>query len=257
MNKSAQDTIGIKIKKTKSGRKLPLQLIKTIRRKKILSKQLASERSTLTTEQVIMKEDNIRQLKDDIRDSLANIKLKRRHTLRSKSLRADPSRRKFWRFLKSQIRSAGVITATYDSTGKMVFEQSEIEEAVLSHFSKIFEAQRYPIYPVSSDLPSQAELAISEMESIIRNDAPSFPTDLFEKDICSPYTFIELEKELLSLKDGKASGYDQIPNELLKNTGLKFRLYLKTFLNRVMEDGNVPPDLNVGKCMLIHKVNIY
>ena len=196
-------------------------------------------------------------MKDDIRDAIATIKLKRRHTLRSKSLRADASRRKFWRFLKSQIKSAGAITATYDSSGQMVFEQSEIEEAILSHFSKIFEAQRCPIYPTSSNHPSQVELAVSEMENMISNDSPSFLSNLFEEDICSPFTFIDLEKELLSLKDGKASGYDQIPNELLKNTGFKFRMYLQTFLNKVIEDGNVPADLNVGKCMLVHKVSMY
>ena len=169
-------------------------------------------------------------MKDDIRDAIATIKLKRRHTLRSKSLRADASRRKFWRFLKSQMKSAGAITATYDSSGQMVFEQSEIEEAILSHFSKIFEAQRCPIYPASSNHPSQAELAVSEMENMISNDSPSFLSNLFKEDTCSRFTFIALEKELLSLKDGKASGYDLIPNELLKNTGFKFRVYETIFL---------------------------
>ena len=257
VNKSARDNIGIKVRKGRRGRKLPPQLVNTIRRKNRLSNQLANERAALNSEQVAMKEEQVRQLKDDIRDAIATIKLKRRQTLRSKTLRADPSRRKFWRFLKSQIKSAGVITATYDCSGQMVFEQSEIEEAILSHFSKIFKAQRVPIYPVSPHLPSQADLAMSEMEAIINNDLPSFPSNLFEEDICSPYTFIELEKELLGLKDGKASGYDQIPNELLKNTGFKFRMYLQTFLNKVMEEGHVPSDLNVGKCMLVHKVRFY
>ena len=28
------------------------------------------------------------------------------------------------------------------------------------------------------------------------------------------------------------------------------------FLNKILSDGGVPPDLNVGKCMLIHKVGV-
>ena len=82
----------------------------------------------------------------------------------------------------------------------------------------------------------------------------SFQLTKFEDQICSPYTFLELEEELAKLKDGKASGYDNVPNELLKNTNLKFRRYQKIFLNKVMDEGSVPPDLNKGKCLLVYKV---
>ena len=77
---------------------------------------------------------------------------------------------------------------------------------------------------------------------------------MFEHEICSPYTFTELADELAALQDSKASGYDGIANELLKNTGFRFRLYLQTFLNRILKDGHVPQDLNIGKCLLVHKV---
>ena len=77
---------------------------------------------------------------------------------------------------------------------------------------------------------------------------------MFEEQVCIPYTHTELEKELCSLKDGKASGYEKIANELLKHKGFKFKLYLKIFLNKVFGDGIVPQDLNIGKCMLVHKV---
>ena len=84
--------------------------------------------------------DRLDAMKLGIKDDLVSLKLERRHRLRSKLLLADPSRKKFWRFLKNQIRSAGNITASYDSTGKMVFQQDEIEDAVISHFSSIFDA---------------------------------------------------------------------------------------------------------------------
>ena len=82
--------------------------------------------------------------KQEIKDSLANYKLQRRTNLRSKLLLADSNRKKFWKFLKSQIRSAGQITALTKKTGEMVFEQSEIEEVVLEHFEEIFKAVSYP-----------------------------------------------------------------------------------------------------------------
>jgi hypothetical protein len=47
----------------------------------------------------------------------------------------------------------------------------------------------------------------------------------------------------------------RIPNELLKNGSYNFKQFLLVFLNRIHDDGAVPEALNVGKCMLIFKVN--
>ena len=136
----------------------------------------------------------------------------------------------------------------------MVFSQEEIEEVVLEHFSDIFKAQRVPIFSPNHDQVSQEDIAISEIEAMLKGANTSFDPSMFEDEVCPPYTFFELEEELSNLPNGKASGYDGVPNELLKNSGHRFRLYLMTFLNRILSEGGVPPDLNIGKCMLIHKV---
>ena len=47
----------------------------------------------------------------------------------------------------------------------------------------------------------------------------------------------------------------RIPNKLLKNCSYNFKQFLLVFLNRILEDGAVPEALNIGKCMLIFKVN--
>ena len=60
---------------------------------------------------------------------------------------------------------------------------------------------------------------------------------------------------LRELPCNKASGYDAIPNELIKNASTRFKHYLLIFLNQILQDGVVPQTLNNGKCMLIHKVN--
>ena len=251
IKKSAMDTIGVKIKKLKKGRKLPKCIINKIRKKSLLAKQVES---SIDHDDDL--ESQLHQLRAEIKDDLAGLKLQRRQRIRSMVLRDDPCRKKFWRFLKSQIKSAGDITAVYDKAGNMVFDQSEIEAAVLSHFADVFQGQRVPVFPVSGDIPSQTDLAVSEMESILRDGTPFFQPTTFDDEVCPPFSFTELQGELQKLKDGKASGYDGIPNELLKNTGDKFQLYLQTFLNTVLDTGSIPPDLNVGKCLLVHKVSI-
>ena len=72
--------------------------------------------------------------------------------------------------------------------------------------------------------------------------------------MCAPYTFSELEDVLANLPKNKATGYDAISNELLTNSGPRFKQYLLIFLNKILEEGSVPQNLNQGKCVLIHKV---
>ena len=135
----------------------------------------------------------------------------------------------------------------------MVFEQSEIEEAVLAHFETIFQGKRVPVYP-DGEVHDQVQLSILELEQVLSQTTPTFKEDQFESKVCSPYTFTELDQTLQKLPPGKSSGYDNIPNELLKNSSFGFKQYLQIFLNRIIEDGEVPEDLNLGKCMLICKV---
>ena len=137
--------------------------------------------------------------------------------------------------------------------GKMVFSQDEIEDAVLAHFGIIFQGQRVPVYP--SKAVDQVELTILELEQILDQPTPPVNSDMFESKICTPYTITDLDVTLQNLPNGKASGYDRIPNEMLKHSSFRFKLYLQTFLNRIIEDGEVPPDLNIGKCVLIYKVH--
>ena len=107
-----------------------------------------------------------------------------------------------------------------------------------------------PVFP-SSEYPSPSQTTLA-----LQNVSPCITPDKFEDQVCPPFTVSELDEELDHLPDGKASGYDCISNELLKNSGSGFRLYLHTFLNKILEDGIVPQDLNVGKCLLVHKVDI-
>ena len=226
-----------------------------IQTKNTLAKSISSQRDSLPTRSVEKMELELDHLKADIKDALSGLKLQQRHHLRSRLLLADPTRKRFWRFLKSQIKSVGSITAVYDNSGKMVFEQDEIEAAVLDNFTQIFKAQRIPVFatPIPQD---QTQLAINDLEEILSKNTVSFESTKFEEDVCSLYTFTELGQELDGLANGKASGYDNVANELLKNSGDKFRLYLLSFLNKVLEEGVVPQDLNIGKCLLIHKVEL-
>ena len=254
INKSAMQSFGLKIRKKKRKRKLPRHVILLIKNKNAFARTMIHSQLQLTNPEYERLQHQLDSMKADIKELLAEVHIQHRRKLRVKLLKADPTRKKFWRFLKNQTRIAGNITAAYDITGKMVFEQDEIEEAVLHHFEKIFIGKRIPIYSPAQS-PSQAQQSITEIEQLLGQTTTTFQPDHFERKICSPYTFLELEQTLGKLPNGKASGYDQIPNELLKNASFHFKTYILMFLNKILEDGIIPEALNTGKCMLIHKVS--
>ena len=257
INQAALLTFGLKVKKKKKGRKLPRTIISTIKAKNVLARQLHHAHQHSPQAEIDRLQCELDTLKRQIKDSLCDVQLQHRHHLRSKILRADPARKKFWRFLKGQIKSAGSISAVNNTAGVMVFEPEEIEDAVLQHFATIFAGQRCPVYTASPQPQDQVELSIMELDQILANTTPTFDDHHFEEQVCPPYSFVELEEALEKLPTGKASGYDRLPNELLKHSSYKYKLYLQSFLNRVLEEGAVPEGLNVGKCMLIHKVRLH
>ena len=252
ISESGKQTFGLRIKKKRVKKKLPISVIKKIKAKNELARtvQIAYRHSLPDAR---AKEVTLNAMKAEIKELCSDIRLKQRNRLRSRALLADPSRRKFWRFLKHQIKTAGSITGAYDITGKMVFQQNEIEEAVLSHFTSIFEGQKVPFF-LTPEEPDQIELSLQEIDDILKNVPEEHPENKFEAQVCSPYSMTELNRILNNLPLGKSSGYDQIPNELLKQSSPKFKMYLQAFLNQILKDGKVPPDLNLGKCCLIHKV---
>ena len=134
----------------------------------------------------------------------------------------------------------------------MVFEYSEIEEAVLEHFEEIFQGQRHPVYVQHAPV-DHVQLCMEELDQLLDQESINYQTDKFQADVCAPYSYLELDKMLQNLPNGKASGYDRISNEMLKHASVKFRHYLLNFLNKIILTGIVPSDMNIGKSVLIHK----
>ena len=178
-----------------------------IRKKNSLTRKLNSS-ADLSQPEVILVRQEIDNLKAQVKEKISVIKLHRRSKLRSKLLLKDPTRRRFWRFLKGQMKAAGKITALTNKAGQMVFEQEDIEEAVLAHFENIFEGKRVPIYP-ADPCEDQVQLALADIEQILGQTEAVFAPDHFEDQVCRPYSSVELDQILQNLPSGKASGYDR------------------------------------------------
>ena len=100
LNDSGMKTFGIKIKKRKPGKKLPRNITNLLREKQALATRIShialADPSDSSTGELETLTQDIAALKSQIKDLVADHKLHKIHTLRNKTLRNDPTRRKFW-----------------------------------------------------------------------------------------------------------------------------------------------------------------
>ena len=205
---SARNTFGVKVVKKRRGRRLPKEVISLIRRKNTLSRELNFSFVQHSQPEVLLMRQEINDLKMQIKEKISVIKLQRRSKIRSKLLLQDPTRKKFWRFLKGQMKAAGKITALTNKSGQMVFEQDDIEEAVLEHFGTIFEGKRVPVH-IDEPFVDHVQLALDDIDQLLGQTEAVFEPDHFEEQVCRPYSLVELDQILQKLPSGKASGYDR------------------------------------------------
>ena len=224
------------------GFKLPKPLVELIDRKNAMYRIMVSSFRKCSSTQKTLIEKQFNSLKEAVRDALCDFKLGKTKRLRLRALKANPSKKAFWRFLRSQTKRAGSFSALRHE-GKMVFDQDGMEKAVLSHFTGTFKGQNSPVFDAQNH---------ESVTSATNHSSPE--SRRFEAAVCSPYSMAELDKILSKLPNEKASGMDNVPNETLRHSGRFFRLYLRSFLNSILDQGYVPSELNQGKCVLIYKV---
>ena len=124
----------------------------------------------------------------------------------------------------------------------------------MDHFADIFNGQREPPNAPIQNLDESEYNEHSEDNGDSEPSLVNSKETKYESSVCSPMTMVELESILDKLPNEKSPGYDQVPGEFLKNSGFQFKKYLLSFYNRIIEEGKVPSELNIGKCCLIWKV---
>lgn len=69
----------------------------------------------------------------------------------------------------------------------------------------------------------------------------------------SPFSYNEIKKVVKKLENGKARGWDNIPNEALKNLPDEMLHVITRLFNMMKTSGTMPHGWNRGRITLIHK----
>ena len=115
INSTAKTVFGLKVKrKKKGGIRLPKSVRTDIRSKEIVSSSLYLAYQQGDKDEIARLQAQLTKLKEKVSHGVSGMRLKRRSRLRAKLLADDPSKRKFWRFLRGQVKKVGQITALRD-----------------------------------------------------------------------------------------------------------------------------------------------
>ena len=114
IHKAALHSFGPKTTKKKKRVQLPKSIRVKIQNKRDVARLLYKEQAIGNDGLVEKLQKMFTDLKHQVDKDISDMRLRKRNRIRSKLLRDDPSRKKFWKFLKSKIKSAGNITALLD-----------------------------------------------------------------------------------------------------------------------------------------------
>lgn len=192
-------------------------------------------------------------------------------------MKTKKSLKTFWRYVSQKPKSSEEITSLQRrDTGVMIYRPEELADEALRYLKVIFNGQEEEpgaeegvggqvgdqdelqdhqdgSPSVSVPLPTDHRYGMDPdpgIKSEGGNKSPGLdPKGYMDRDV----TRAELGVMLDELRNGKASGWDDIPNEALKNAPESLLVQVVRLYNNVKESGKVPAAWRRGRLVLVHK----
>ena len=149
---------------------------------------------------------------------------------------AHGQQREVWQRIRSLSgKKSRKSTAVRDKTGKLISDPAAQRERWGEHFSELLN-------------PATGNVDLSDLDSL-----ETVPCFLHLSDSDTPPSRAEISEALLSLKNHKSPGVDEITNEQLKYGGSGLIDRLESLFKKVWESENVPEDWVKGIVVIVPK----
>ena len=260
---------------------LPKEIVSAIKLKGNLESLWKSQLSSLSKIEISQRSDEAVKSVNEaerryvaqtgvVKNLLANRRYKRKYEILKKcSGNSIASRKNFWSYVSPKEKSSTNIE--YIRVGNSLVQSPEgITKEVEHHLKKVFLGSSDPILPeneysISLD-HSYAKMGIPTHEEVLEHSyaksaTPTLPVGDGSCDIRvdpkgwmdQPFTLSEVKNAVKKLQNDKAVGFDSIPNEFLKHSGMGFQTLLTSLYNKILDSGQFPKGWNKGRISLIHK----
>ena len=273
--KGLHDKIGLRSSASnKQPRRLPPSLVKEFLLQRQLEKSwksLNAAHANNTTDEVRLAEEIFLVQKTKTYDLL----LLHRRAVRSVIIKkcsggSIQALKNFWSHVSPSKKQSSEISAVIDPvSGVVVCNPDEITAKVEDHLESVFHGSFEPVVKIP---PVQPDHTYTRRHSGIvpgcmpdhtysTNPSPALPkfdsSATVDADptgwLNGDFVPTEIMKMLKLLKNNKAKGWDNIPNEALKNLPELMVSKLTELFNRIKKSGALPKGWNRGRITLVHK----
>ena len=268
--------IGLKTASSKfRPRLLPPELVSELKLKRQLErnwKSLNSVNANAVSEEVATAEKLFNEQKCKVADLLLVHRSVKRSKIKEQCRGSSRQARKsFWSHVSPSKKQATDLSAVVDpESGVVKCDIDEIKHEVEKHLTNVFQGsfEKIPSSVTStnksdhnySSQPTCMPGCISD-HSYSFDPSPSLPSHdgsgSVEMDpsnwMNSEFSVDEIKVMMKSLKNGKARGWDSIPNEALKNLPDTMVEMVTLLFNMIKTSGTLPKGWNKGRVTLVHK----
>ena len=274
--KSLHETVGMKKTNTiKKPRLLPPAIVEEINIRDQLEKNWKSLNSSypnLGSPLVAEAENLFNNQHAKVADLLHTFRsAKRSVILKQCSGPSMKARRNFWSHVSPNKKQSADISAVIDPiSGAVKCDLDEIKSAVEDHLLNVYQGS-YEKIPAATSVPVHDDHPYVEVREAVPgiipdhsysvDPSPTLPVlDSSDTLDSNPGAWInreisasEVTAVLQTLKNGKAYGWDQIPNEALKNLPVCMIDKVAVLFNKIKSAGIMPKGWNRGRVTLVHK----
>ena len=272
-----KDTIGLKQNNAfKKPRLLPATIVREIKTRDHLEqnwKSLNCKHANLGSPLVHEAESLFNDQHAKVANLLHNFRYyKRSAIIKECSGSSLKSRRSFWSHVSKNKKQSSCLTAVIDPTsGAIKCGIDEITQITEKHLVNIYEGSHEKIPPSTKSSAPHVDHCYNVVQEPLPgtmhdhaysvDPSPSLPSmdssgslttnpgAWINRDLCSD----EVKNAIKTLKNGKAYGWDKIPNEALKNLPDCMIDKLTILYNLIKSSGKLPNGWNRGRVTLVHK----
>lgn len=268
--------IGLKSKNVmRSPRLLPPALVKEFRFLRALEKDWKTKNAKNAnsgSEEVAIAENKFLEQKGKTEELFHLHRLSKRPSIIEKcSGGSSRALKNFWSFVSPSKKQNCDISATIDPvSGTVHCDIDEIKSDTENHLLKVFNGSLEKIPPevpvrthdhnYSTKRPSPAPVVPPDHHYSV-NASPTLPHHDNSCQITSDpsgwlnakFCLSEIKHVVKNLKNGKAKGWDMIPNEALKNLPDDMLSMITVLFNKIKSSGVLPKGWNRGRITLVHK----
>lgn len=231
-------------------------------------------REAFPPESIVMAKIQLERITEELDEKLKKFySQKQKKIIELCNLKSQKGTKTFWQYVSNKSKCSTEIEALQDKNGVLLTKPHDICTEVHAYLKQIFTGIDNA-RAVDEDSGSESNIDDSNQGNLDIKVAIDHPYSINPKPVLTnthisnklkdpahcPNDFLDrdfmqhkVKSIIADLGNGKAAGWDNIPNEAVKETPILFLSYLTILFNRVKHTGHIPVAWKRGRLVLIHK----